>query len=72
MQMTLFYNTNLERSLPAFMYIIRNYSSASGNKLNMHKCEAIALGVPVPREIKEEYGNGIGTEYLIFGDRDTQ
>uniref|UniRef100_A0A3Q3G248 Uncharacterized protein n=1 Tax=Labrus bergylta TaxID=56723 RepID=A0A3Q3G248_9LABR len=37
------YITNLGISLPALRQIINNYSSASGYKLNMQKCEAMVI-----------------------------
>ena len=49
------YLTNLEKSLPALMEVIDNYSNVSGYKLNIQKCEAMVLGAPVSREVKSNY-----------------
>lgn len=49
------YITNLEKSLPALMQTIDAYSSASGYKLNIQKCEAMVLGAPVCKVLKKEY-----------------
>ncbi len=49
------YITNLGKSLPSLMQVINNYSAVSGYRLNIQKCEAMVLGPPVCKELKNGY-----------------